>query len=101
MAMKLKDSLKRFEKHDWYGYCDAQRFADGSDPFLGEILIDGNNWEVVVDGSGMGFMGPADKEETHLIYVMDEVKSWQCFCALQELESVTLTQLVEWGAMEC
>lgn len=29
--------LRRFTKEDWYGWAGAERFEDGSEPFIGEF----------------------------------------------------------------
>ena len=31
---------KRFTKFDWYGLCGAERFADGSEPFIAALRVD-------------------------------------------------------------
>lgn len=40
--------IRRFTKTDWYGYAGAERFNDGSAPFIYETTLDDGQAEVVI-----------------------------------------------------
>lgn len=63
MTTNTKTEIRRFNENDWNGLGGAEKFSDGSDPFITEIrLIDsetGKEFEEVVltgDGNGVGIV---------------------------------------------
>jgi hypothetical protein len=45
--------FKRFTKNDWMGLAGAEPFADGSDPLLASIVVDGHEALAIYDASGL------------------------------------------------
>ncbi len=44
---------RRFVESDWYGLAGCERFSDGSEPFIGEIEVDGYEGFAVFDSRGV------------------------------------------------
>ena len=48
--MTTTQKATRFDRYDWYGYAGCTRFNDGSEPFIGAVVIDGEECTIVGDG---------------------------------------------------
>lgn len=48
--------IRRFTKTDWYGYAGAERFNDGSAPFIYETTLDDGETEVIIVADKNGVM---------------------------------------------
>lgn len=60
--------LKKFDKFDWYAMAGAERFDDGSEPFIGHGTNDsGQSFTVVIDNHGV-----------QVIFDDDGVLDYQC-----------------------
>jgi hypothetical protein len=46
-------AMRPFSRCDWFGLAGAECFADGSDPLIGDLLIDGCDASVVLDATGL------------------------------------------------
>jgi hypothetical protein len=46
-------ALRPFTREDWFGLAGAECFADGSEPQIGELLVDGDACTVVLDATGL------------------------------------------------
>jgi len=56
--------FQRFTKFDWMAYGGAEPFEDGSDPLLstGDVLVDDEVAQIIVDGSGVSLHWWVDDE---------------------------------------
>ena len=56
---------RRFTKTDWYGYAGAEKFADGSQPFMASVdFEDGAGAIIISDANGIGIdLYRADTDE--------------------------------------
>lgn len=50
--------MSKFTPADWASWCGAEKFADGSDPQIGEIVVDGETSDVIAHGAGIFIAGP-------------------------------------------
>ena len=57
---KIAIQMRPFEKVDWYGWAGAEKFSDGSSPYIGEVTFPsfpegkGDGATVIADHNGVG-----------------------------------------------
>jgi len=64
----MTNNVRRFDKTDWCGFAGATTFADGSDPFIGEVTIEGVEMIIIGDVGGISVVSDGD---THYAYRWD------------------------------
>ena len=72
--MKGLDSIRRFKKTDWYGFAGAQKFKNGTEPFISVFTIDPKeDIEVtaIADAQGLEIYVYDDRSGEGLIYSKD------------------------------
>ncbi len=57
-----KVEWKRFTENDWMGFAGCERFADGSEPFLAEIKVDGFDGLAIFDANGVVVLYASDAD---------------------------------------
>jgi len=91
-------NMKPFAHHDWYGFAGAERFADGSEPLIGEIgvEIDGTLWAsvVVLDANGISVMTSTDDGDEVLCVYFPGAYAALAVSTLARVDSVTRAVLV-------
>lgn len=63
----MTNNVRRFDKTDWCGFAGATTFADGSDPFIGEVTLDGIGLIIIGDVGGISLIHDGD---SHFEYRM-------------------------------
>lgn len=71
-ASSGRPDWRRFTDLDWYGFEGAERYPDGSAPWMAEIHVDGHEAVAVADASGCGVYSTAGDD------VDDD---WRCWTA--------------------
>ena len=54
---------RRFTNTDWYGYAGAEKFDNGSQPFIAEVYLTGGEAYIVADANGIGVDFYSGEEE--------------------------------------
>lgn len=65
------NKIRRFTEVDWYGFAGAEKFANGSEPFIYEANFSDNsaNLTVVADRNGISIM--INTKDDDIIYFKD------------------------------
>lgn len=86
------DRIRRFEKTDWYGFAGAQKFENGTEPFISTFTIDKKeDIEVttIADAQGIEIYVYDDRADEGLIYSKDlDLNSIQAEGELRHLVAI-------------
>jgi hypothetical protein len=86
---------KRFTEGDWMGFAGAEPFADGTDPLLAELHVDGQPALAIFDATGIRVVVFEGECEQLVLFTLPADRAAQVIALLPE--STTMSTLVGFG----